>query len=92
VVLHACSRTGVVTATGLLAIGVALGANEVWDGLRVIGGIGRESVRAYAGVGEGRGITRVRISGCRVTSGLQADERTFGYLGVAPGLPRCERY
>jgi hypothetical protein len=85
-ILHACCRTRAVRSAALLAIGIVLGADIVWECLRILGSVGCQPVGAYAGVGQRRGITCIGIGGRRVVSLLQADQGTLGDLGLAPDV------
>lgn len=63
-----------------------LGADKVWQGLGVLGGIWRLTVAANAVVRELSCVTVVLLSLGGVACGLQANQRTLCGLGVAPDL------
>lgn len=68
------------------ALVAPLGADKVWQGLGVLGGIWRLAVAADAVVGERGCVTVVRLGLGGVAGGLQADQRTLSELGIAPDL------
>lgn len=60
-------------------------ADEVWEGLCVLGDVGRDAIVADAVVGEGIGVTVVGDGVLVVHAGLlEADERAHALLLVTP--------
>lgn len=60
-------------------------ADEVWQGLRVLGDVGRDTVVTDTGVGQSVGIAVVLLGGHGVDTGLlEADERALCPVLVAP--------
>jgi len=63
VVVSASTLAGSNAATSAHAFGAVFGADEIWDGFGVFGGIGGLSVTANAGVVKGSGITTICFGG-----------------------------
>lgn len=96
--VHSCrvlSTARVLASAVTLALSVAstssntldaiLRANEVWESLRVFGGIGLLSVSADTVIGQSGWVAIVGISGRRCYSWqLKAEQRAGCHLGLAP--------
>ena len=64
----------IVAAAVCLAVRIILGADVIWKGLRVLGGIGSETVGTDAAISEIYRVTSIGICRCRIAGFLQADQ------------------